>query len=111
MILGISWRDHVSTPEVMERVQLELHTELYFTKDMIKRKMEYAGHVLRGLSGLSHLQILEGRVEGKNKVDCPIRIWMKDICKWSDLVTYEKVKRAAEDRKRWKLIAANFVSE
>src|SRR5437867_13443674 len=65
MILGISWRDHVSTPEVMERVQLELHTELHFTRDMIKRTMEYAGHVLRGLSGLSHLQILEGRVEGR----------------------------------------------
>ena len=25
MILGISWRDHVSTPDVMERVQFELH--------------------------------------------------------------------------------------
>ena len=67
MLLGISWRDHVSTPEVMERVQLELHTELHFARDMIKRKMEYAGHVSRGLSGLSHLQILEGRVEGKRK--------------------------------------------
>src|SRR3954469_22157053 len=65
MILGISWRDHVSTPEVMKRVQLELHTELHFTRDMIKRKMQYAGHVLNGSSGLSHLQILEGRVEGK----------------------------------------------
>ena len=45
IILGISWRDHVSTPEVMERVQIELQTELHFTRDMIKRKMEYAGHV------------------------------------------------------------------
>ena len=65
MILGISWRDHVSTLAVMKRVQLELHTELHFTKDMIKRKMEYVGLVLRGSSGLSHLQILEGKVEGK----------------------------------------------
>src|SRR3989442_679368 len=40
MILGISWRDHVSTPKVMERVQIELQTELHFTRDMIKRKME-----------------------------------------------------------------------
>ena len=48
MILGISWRDHVSTLEVMERVQLELHTGLHFTRDMIKRKMEYAGHLFRG---------------------------------------------------------------
>ena len=70
MILGISWRDHVSTPKVMERVQMELQTELHFTRDMIKRKMEYAGHVLRGSSGLSHLQTLEGRLEGKKKVGC-----------------------------------------
>ena len=63
----------------MERVQFELHAELRFTRDMIKRKMEYAGHVLRVSSGLSHLQILEGRVEGKKKMSRPIRIWMNDI--------------------------------
>ena len=108
MILGISWRDHVSTPEVMERVQLELHTQLHFTRDMIIRKMEYAGHVLRGSSGLSHLQILVDRVEGKKKVGRPIRIWMKDICEWSLLGSYDKVKRAAEDRKRWKLIVVKL---
>ena len=66
MILGISWRNKVSNKnkKVMKRVQTELQTELHFTKDMIKRKMEYAGHVLRGSSDLSHLQILEG-VGGK----------------------------------------------
>src|SRR2546425_1774263 len=79
MILGISWRDHVSTPKAMERVQIELQTELHFTRDMIKRKMEYAGHVLRGSSGLLHLQILEGKVEEKKKVGHPIRIWMDEI--------------------------------
>ena len=84
-----------------------LYTELHFTSDKIKRKTEYAGHVLRGLCGLSHLQILEGRVEGKKKVGCPKRIWMKDICQWSLLGTY-KVKRAAENRKRWRLIVVNL---
>ena len=86
----------MSTEKVMKRVKIELHTELHFTKDMIKRKIEYAGYALRGSSDLSHLQILEDRVEGKNKVGCIIRIWMKDIC---ERTGYE-VKRAAEDRKR-----------
>ena len=72
----------------MERVQFELHTELHFTREMIKRKMEYAGHVLRGASDVSHLQILEGRIEGKKKVGRPIRIWMNHICDWSLLDTY-----------------------
>src|SRR2546425_9118485 len=107
MILGISWRDKVSNKKVMKRVQTELQTELHFTKDMIKRKMEYAGQLLRGSSGLSHLQILEGKVEEK-KVGHPIRIWMDDICDGSLLGTYVKVKRAAEDRKRWKLIVVNL---
>src|SRR3989442_6068397 len=59
MILGISWRDKVSNKKVMKRVQAELETELHFTKDMVKRKMEYAGHVLRESSNVSHLQIIE----------------------------------------------------
>src|SRR3989442_2291088 len=69
MILGISYSDRLSTDNVMNRVQIELQTNLYFVKDMIKKKMEYAGHVLRDSSGLSHLQMLEGRVERK-KVSC-----------------------------------------
>ena len=27
------------------------------------------------------------------KVGCPIRIWMKDICEWSLLGSYDKVKK------------------
>ena len=56
----------MSTEKVMKRVQIELHTELHFTKDMINRKIEYAGYALRGSSDLSHLHILEDMVEGKN---------------------------------------------
>ena len=41
-------------------------------------------------------------------MSCQIRTWMKDICEWSLLDTYDKVKRAAEDRKRRKLIVVNL---
>ena len=51
----------MNNKEVLKR----LHTNLHFMEDMIKRKMKYAGLVMRGSSGLSHLQILEGRLEGK----------------------------------------------
>ena len=47
--------------------------------------MEYVGHVMRGSSGLSHLQILEGSVEGKRKVGRPKRTWMEDIVKWTKI--------------------------
>ena len=63
-ILKISWMDSVKNEVVLKRMQTKLH----FVEDMIKRKLKYAGHVMRGSSGLSHLQILEGRLEGNKKL-------------------------------------------
>ena len=66
-ILKINWFDGVSNAEVLSRI----HTKLHFREDMMRRKVRYAGHVLRGSSGLAHLQILEGPIEGKRKVGSP----------------------------------------
>ena len=68
-ILKIRYTDRVTNREILNRMRTKLH----FLKTMIRRKIEYAGHVLRGSGGLSHLQILEGRVEGKKKVSRPKR--------------------------------------
>jgi hypothetical protein len=103
-ILKISWRDRVTNREVLGRMETGLH----FVKDMMRRKCEYAGHVLRGSSGLSHLQMLEGRMDGKRKQRRPIRIWTDDLLEWTGLRTYGMVKREAEDRERWKLIVVNL---
>src|SRR3989441_3060460 len=103
-ILKISWRDKVKNEEMLKRLQKRFH----FVEDIMKRKLRYAGHVLRGSSGLPHLQILEGYVEGKRKVGRPRRTWLKDIIEWTGLGDYGKVKRAAEERKSWKLIVVNL---
>ena len=71
-ILQINFRDRITNREVLRR----MHTELHFVKDMMKRKMKYAGHVLRGSAGVSHLQILEGQVEGIRKQGRPRDIWI-----------------------------------
>src|SRR5207247_1034214 len=60
-ILKISWRDKVKNEQILKRLQKRLH----FVEDIMKRKLRYAGHVLRSSSGLSHLQILERYVEEK----------------------------------------------
>ena len=65
----ISWKDKITNEKALKLVQTKLH----FVEDMMKRKMRYAGHVLRGSSGLSQLQILEGWVEGIRKVSGPRR--------------------------------------
>ena len=63
-LLKISYRERITNKEVLRR----MHTELHFRKDMMRRKMKYAGHVLRGSAGAAHLQILEGKVEGVREV-------------------------------------------
>ena len=85
-----------------------MHTELHFLKDMMKRKMKYAGHVLRGSAGVSHLQILEGQVEGIRKQGRPRDTWIQDVLKWLGRKMYGELKRAAEDRDRWKFMVVNL---
>src|SRR6267154_1488056 len=100
----ISWKDRIRNVEILRRLQTTYH----FVEDMMKRKMRYAVHVLRGSSGLTHLQILEGYVEGKRKLRAPRRVWMKDIMDWTGLRKYIMVKRAAEERASWRLIVVNL---
>ena len=45
-----------------------MQTKLHFVEDVMTKKMNDAGHVMRGSSGLSHLQILGGRLEGNKKL-------------------------------------------
>src|SRR6267154_6792363 len=103
-MLKISWKDRIRNEEILRRLQ----TKYQFVEDMMKRKMRYAGHVLRGSSGLTQIQILEGYVEGKRKGRAPRRVWMKDIMDWTGLGKYKVVKRAAEERASWRLIVVNL---
>ena len=57
------YNDRVINVGILNKMQ----TELKFLRSMQKRKMEYAGHVLRGSSGLAYLEVLEGRVEGERE--------------------------------------------
>ena len=74
-----------STNEVLKR----MYTELHFRKDMWKRKMEFAGHVLRGSSGNAHLRILEKKICGKRFRGRPRLTWTDDVMKWTTLKLLE----------------------
>ena len=93
-MLKISWKDKVTNEEVLNRAGTDLH----FLRNMKKRKLEYAGHVLRGSSGETHLYILEGKVCGNRPRGRPRRTWIDDIRDWTGLETYERIKRTAENR-------------
>jgi hypothetical protein len=60
-VLRVRYADKVANVGILDRMR----TELKFLRSRRGRKMECAGHVPRGSGDLAHLQILEGRLEGK----------------------------------------------
>ena len=77
-------------------------------EDMMKRKLRYAGHVFRGSSGSSHLQVLEGYVEGKTKGGWTEKNMDEGYYRMGRFGRLRKLKRAAEERKNWKLIVVDL---
>ena len=45
----------------------------------------YAGHVLRGSSGLNALLIMEGKISGVKARERPRRAWTDDLKDWTQL--------------------------
>ena len=91
--------------EVLSRMDCALT----FVERIAKRKMKYAGHVMRGSSGRLMLNILEGHIEGRRRVGRPRRGWMDDIKNWISPagnggidITYGDIKRSAENREHWR---------
>jgi len=102
-ILKIKWTDRVFNEAVLKRVQVR-KAVLY--NSIQKQKLAFAGHILRGSSGDSILQILEGKLEAQLAQGRHRRMWLDDIKNWTNLETYEAIKRAAEDRCYWRACTA-----
>ena len=66
--------------------------------------MAYAGHVLRGSSGLNALLIMEGKIGVKAR-GRPRRAWTDGLKDWTQLRNYSELKRTAEDRTIWNALA------
>ena len=82
-----------------------------FVERLAKRKMKYAGHVMRGSSGRLMLNMMEGHVEGRRRVGRPRRGWLDDLRDWTNPVggdgvgvTYGDLKRSAENREHWRTL-------
>ena len=106
-ILKVSYVDRVSNKAILNRLHLELH----FERDMKRRKMEFAGHVLRRSSGETHLRLLEGKICGKRLRGRPRLMWIDDIRKWTNVGNYGTIKRFAEDRAKWSAMTINLLTE
>ena len=67
--------------------------ELRFYKNIARQKMAYAGHVLRGSSGLNALLIMECKISGVKARGRPRRAWTDDLKDWTELRNYSELKR------------------
>jgi len=52
---------------------------LHFANNVVRQKLAYAGHILRGSSGSNLLLLLEGKFERKQFR----RTWIDDLLQWT----------------------------
>ena len=78
-MLKIRYTDHVTSTRVKEIIGVERN----WSEDLARRKLRYAGHIMRGSSGGLVQLVLEGYIEGKKGRGRPRRIWGDDIKEWS----------------------------
>ena len=90
---NIKWQDHITNEEVLRLVE----EERSMIKTILLRQRQWIGHVLRRNSLLT--EVLEGRCKGKKAKGRPRQQLLDNLL--SDK-TYEKVKREAQDRAKWK---------
>ena len=63
-----------------------------------KRKLSFAGHVLRGSGGDSHLLVLEGKINGKRGKGRPRLTWMDSILRWIKVGSFTVQKMGGSER-------------
>ena len=80
-LLGISYKDHITNEEVMNRIKEHIgqHDDLLTT--IKKRKMKWYGHVTRA-DGLAKT-ILQGTVQGKRRRGRQKKKWADNINEWT----------------------------
>ena len=103
-MLKIRYTDHVTNTRVKEIIGVEGS----WSEDLARRKLRYAGHIMRGSSGGLVQLVLEGCIEGKKGRGRPRRIWGDDIKEWSNGRTMGMAKRLSENKPSWQNMVHNL---
>ena len=103
-MLKIKYVKHISNTEVKDR----LHIKQNWSEDLGKRKLQFAGHIMRE-SGNELMQVvLEGKIEGTRDHGRQRRTWADDVKEWSKYKSFGKTKRKMEDCVMWRNMIHNL---
>ena len=95
-MLKVKWTEKKTNAEVLK----EAHVERSLLTSIKKRKHKWLGHIMRHEGLLK--DIIEGKMDGKRRKGRP-RLGMM-----SEMGDYSKLKRNAEDRRKWYTMARTF---
>ena len=98
IILGISYRDHITNETIRQTVEEQLGPYDDLLTIVKKRKLKWYGHVTRS-TGLAKV-ILQGTVEGKRRRGRQRKLWTDNIQEWTGL-TFARSQVLAHDRQKW----------
>ncbi|KAG1672160.1 RNA-directed DNA polymerase from mobile element jockey [Nymphon striatum] len=100
-MLKVKYTDHVTNKKVKERIGAE---KIQWAEDLARRKLKFAGHVMRGRCETLTQLVLEGLVEGKRDRGRQRRIWGDDLKEWTRSKNLGEVKRKAENKVEWRIM-------
>ena len=99
------WTDRVTNEEVLRRAGV---SEKQLFTIVCRRKLKFAGHIIRGSSGEMCKNIIEGTIVGKRSRGRQRKKWMDNIKDWMGEGSYGKVKRRMEDKKVYRSWSTTF---
>ncbi|GFS06033.1 eukaryotic translation initiation factor 3 subunit F [Elysia marginata] len=100
----VPWTEKKTNKEIIQMADVGER----LLQQLMKRKLRYAGHIMRGSSGPLLQLSLEGKTERKRGQGSSRRNWMDDVKEWSGSTSYGDTKRKAENREEWRDMVANL---
>ena len=101
-MLKLSYTKHKTNEEVLDM----LSTEKQLLSNIVKRKCQYFGHLVR--HNELQRQLLEGKINGKRSRGRPRITWMDNLKKWTGK-SYGNLIRIAEDREKFRCMTFNVL--
>ena len=101
-MLKLSYTKHKTNEEVLDM----LSTEKQLLSNIVKRKCQYFGHLVR--HNELQRQLLEGKINGKRSKGRPRITWMDNLKKWTGK-SYGNLIRIAGDHEKFRCMTFNVL--